>query len=82
MLLSRSTQSNRAPGGYLTPFDPARWDSAREVLGDRAMPVLAEEVGRQAAVIAYNNDFALVLGVAVIVLPLLALFRKPRRVPA
>ncbi|MBK7251000.1 MAG: hypothetical protein IPI06_09020 [Gammaproteobacteria bacterium] len=82
MLLSRSTQSNHARlVEYLTPFDPARWDSAREVLGDRAMPVLAEEVGRQAAVIAYNNDFALVLGVAVIVLPLLALFRKPRPVP-
>lgn len=83
-LLSRSTQMNNARlVEFVTPFDAARWAGAREALGDQTMPALAQEVARQAAVIAYNNDFALVLWVAVIVLPLLTLFRRPqRRAPA
>src|SRR5215469_4084961 len=43
---------------------------------------LNHEVTRQAAMIAYNNDFALMLGVILVSLPLLLLVRSPRRQPA
>ena len=42
---------------------------------------LNHEVTRQAAMIAYNDDFALMLGVILACLPLLLLIRGPRRQP-
>jgi DHA2 family multidrug resistance protein len=42
---------------------------------------LNHEVTRQAAMIAYNDDFALMLGVILASLPLLLLVRGPRRQP-
>ena len=42
---------------------------------------LNHEVTRQAAMIAYNDDFALMLGVVLASLPLLLLVRGPRRQP-
>ena len=42
---------------------------------------LNQEVTRQAAMIAYNDDFALMLGVILVSLPLLLLVRGPRRQP-
>ena len=42
---------------------------------------LNHEVTRQAAMIAYNDDFALMLGVILVSLPLLLLVRGPRREP-
>lgn len=78
-VLARSTQANNARlVEMLTPFDSERWSGARDVLGDQAPALLAQEVARQAAVIAYDNDFALILGVSVLMLPLLLLFRVPR----
>jgi DHA2 family multidrug resistance protein len=42
---------------------------------------LNHEVTRQAAMVAYNDDFALMLGVILASLPLLPLIRGPRRQP-
>ena len=42
---------------------------------------LNHEVTRQAAMVAYNDDFALMLGVILASLPLLLLIRGPRRQP-
>ena len=42
---------------------------------------LNHEVARQAAMIAYNDDFALMLMVILASLPLLLLIRGPRRQP-
>lgn len=77
-LLARSTQTNNARlVEFLTPFDAERWAAVHGVLEEHATPLLVGEVARQAAVIAYNNDFALILAVSVLVVPLLLLFRVP-----
>lgn len=82
-LLTRSSQANNARlVEFLTPFDAQRWEPVRSVLGDQAVPVMAGEVARQAAVIAYDNDFAIIVAIAVLVLPLLLLFRLPKVAPA
>src|SRR5207302_3717670 len=42
---------------------------------------LNAEVTRQAAMVAYINDFALMMVIALVALPLLLLLREPRRSP-
>jgi DHA2 family multidrug resistance protein len=70
---------------HLRPDNPlAQWPylSAPFSLTDPSgIAALNHEVTRQAAMIAYNDDFALMLIVILVSLPLLLLVRTPRRQP-
>jgi DHA2 family multidrug resistance protein len=64
------------------PLAQAPYLSAPFSLTDPSgIAALNHEVTRQAAMIAYNDDFALMLGVILFSLPLLLLVRGPRRQP-
>jgi len=64
------------------PLAQAPYLSAPFSLTDPSgIAALNHEVTRQAAMIAYNDDFALMLGVILACLPLLLLVRGPRRQP-
>lgn len=82
-LLVSNTQVNHALiAEDITPFNralqhgaPARlWDSTSA----HGMALLNEQVTQQARIIAYIDDFKLMLVLAIVVLPLLLLVRTPR----
>ncbi len=85
-LLARNTQINHATlSEHITPFNPvlrlpgvARiWD-----LGDTTgLMTLNAEVTRQAASIAYVNDFLLMMYVMLAAAPILLLLKRPPRIP-
>ena len=79
-LVARGTQVNHAElAERLTPFSttpmPPMWDPATV----QGLAALNAEVTRQAAAIAYLNDFWLMMWLTLAALPLLALFRAPSR---
>lgn len=81
-MLSASARTNHA---YLTEgltaFDSARWaELARDAVGADYARIDAE-MARQAAVIAYSNDYTAMLALIMLTLPLVALLRVPRPAP-
>ena len=70
---------------HLRPDNPlAQWpylSAPYSLTTPSGIAALNHEVTRQAAMIAYNDDFALMLGVILVSLPLLLLVRGPRRQP-
>ncbi len=78
-LVTRYTQINRAElGAHVTAFNagrlPESW-SAGDAVGRAALDA---ELGRQAASIAYINDFKMMTLVALAAMPLVLLIRIPR----
>jgi DHA2 family multidrug resistance protein len=79
-LLTHSIAANQSRlVEYLSVFDTERWTSAVQMLGDRANALLAMQVQQQATVIGYENVFAVISGLALFALPLLLLFKLPKR---
>ena len=80
-LLQHSTQVNHAYlAEHFTPYSAARW----QVLGgppgaDAATGRLVGELARQAAAIAYCNDFYLLGAVTLLALPLVLVLRMRQR---
>ena len=79
-LLGRSTQANQ---GYLsehfTAYAAERWQAAGTLPGaNSATGALLGEIGRQAAAIAYSNDFYLLAICTLVALPLVLLLRVGR----
>jgi MFS transporter, DHA2 family, multidrug resistance protein len=85
-LLTQNTQVNHAAlAERVTPFNPllqlpqiARYWDIHSTAG---LATLNQEVTRQAAMIAYIDDFKLMMIVALAAIPLLLLVRKPARRP-
>ncbi len=83
-VLTRSIQTNHeAIAGSVTSssmavIDPAMADRWSQY-GDAAMRILDLEVTRQAAMIAYLNDFKLMMLVVLAFMPLILLLRPPKR---
>ncbi|AWK85255.1 DHA2 family efflux MFS transporter permease subunit [Azospirillum thermophilum] len=76
-LLSQNTQVNHAVlSEHLTPFNPNM--AGVSTGGAEALASLNAEVTRQAAMIAYLDDFKLMMYVALLVIPMLLLLRRPR----
>jgi DHA2 family multidrug resistance protein len=83
-LLEMNTQVNHAIiAGGITPFTralqsgaPSRFWSPNSIHGTA---MLNQEITRQAQIIAYIDDFKLMLILAIVVLPLLLLTRPPPR---
>ncbi|MES2755014.1 MAG: DHA2 family efflux MFS transporter permease subunit [Pseudomonadota bacterium] len=85
-VLARNIQTNHMElGGRITTYSLDSIDpsitSAFGSLGQTALALLDLEVNRQAAMIAYLNDFKLIMILNLIGLPLLFLMRRPPRKP-
>jgi MFS transporter, DHA2 family, multidrug resistance protein len=79
-LLTHSTAANQSRlVEYFSAFDTERWASAVQMVGDRANALLAMQIQQQATVIGYENVFAVISGLALFALPLLLLFKLPKR---
>ena len=51
---------------------------AKDASSPTGLAVINAEVTRQAALVAYVNDFWIMMAITVLVIPLLVLIRKPR----
>ncbi|MES1151804.1 MAG: DHA2 family efflux MFS transporter permease subunit, partial [Dongia sp.] len=85
-LLSESTQINHAIlAEHVTPFNPMmQWPqlpAAWSLDTTAGMAALNGEVTRQAATIAYLNDFQFMMWVTLAAIPLLVLLRRPGQAP-
>ncbi len=81
VLLARNIQINHAELGerltsYNLPVDPDQL-SAYGVVGESALAAANTIVNREAAMMAYINDFWIMMLVVLATIPLLALLRKP-----
>ncbi|MBS0486402.1 MAG: DHA2 family efflux MFS transporter permease subunit [Proteobacteria bacterium] len=78
-LLARSTQVNHAEiASRLTPFDATVLPHMSGLSAVASLEALNGEVTRQAATIAYLNDFWLMMVLTLVAVPLLALLRPPK----
>lgn len=81
-LLARNIQTSHADlAGGVTPFSTAADPTAVQrlgVAGDSALAMLDAEINRQAAMIAYLDDFHIMMLVTAAALPLVLLLRKGR----
>ncbi len=83
-LLARNIQiSHMEIGGNITSYNQASLDpsiaSIAGEMGQAALAMLDAEVNRQAAMIAYLDDFKLIMILNLVILPLLFLMRRPPR---
>lgn len=81
-MLSRNLQISHADlAGHVTASFTALVDFSTidrfQVLGDAALGIVDAEVNRQAAMVAYIDDFRLMAWVTLAVVPLVALMRRP-----
>jgi DHA2 family multidrug resistance protein len=80
MLVARNTQISHAEiAARITPYSTVVPDFGGGADALRDLALLNAEVTRQAAAIAYINDFWLMMWMALLALPCLLLFRIPRR---
>jgi len=82
-MLARNTQVYRASlVEHITPFNPSLYLPGMAVPGpgaEQALMLFDMEVSRQAAMIAYLNDFRLMMFITLAAIPMLLLLRHPRR---
>lgn len=80
-LLARSTQANQSYlAEHFTAFATHRWQAlGAPPAPDAATTAFVGELTRQAAAIAYSNDFMVLMAVTAVTLPFLLLLRAPRR---
>lgn len=79
-LVARGTQINHAElAARITPYSPNALPSIWNPDSLQSLAALNAEVTRQAAAISYINDFWLMMWLTLAAVPLLALFRIPRR---
>jgi DHA2 family multidrug resistance protein len=79
-LLTRNTQIMHARlGEYVTPYDLARGHLPFDPSTAAGLEAINGTVTQQAAMIAYNNDFKLLLVVTLLTIPLVFLLRGMRR---
>ncbi len=79
-LLSRSSQTNHAElASRITPYGHTPIPAAIDLHSAAGLAALNGEVSRQAAAIAFLNDFWLMMILTIAAIPLLLLFRRPDR---
>jgi DHA2 family multidrug resistance protein len=77
--LAQRTQANHAAfAAYITPYRPAV-SAAYRLSSPQGMAMLNGEVTRQAATLAYLQDFRLMMFLTVAVLPMILLLRAPAK---
>ena len=82
-ILARSTQVNTSYlGEHFSIYDVQRWQATGVVPGANVGTAqLMGEIERQAAAIAYSNDFHVLALATIVVLPLVWLLKPPRGKP-
>ncbi len=82
-ILARSTQVNTSYlGEHFSVYDVQRWQATGVVPGANVGTAqLMGEIERQAAAIAYSNDFHVLALATIVVLPLVWLLKPPRGKP-
>jgi len=80
-LLARSAQVNQSYlAEHFTAYSADRWQAVGATAGaNLATGSLVGEIGRQAAAIAYANDFYLLAACTLVTLPLVLALRKARQ---
>jgi DHA2 family multidrug resistance protein len=79
-LLAQNTQVNHLVlTEHVTPFNPLLDGRPNNLADLTAIASLNAEVTRQAMMIAYLDDFKLMMFVALLAVPMLLLLRNPRR---
>lgn len=63
----------------LSPFDSARWRVLQALVPGHEAEVAINEVSRQATVLAFGNVFYLMMLTALLLIPLVLIFRTPRQ---
>jgi DHA2 family multidrug resistance protein len=82
-LLSRSSQINHAElASRITPYGHVPMPAGIDLHSAAGLAALNGEVSRQAAAIAFLNDFWLMMILTLAAIPLLLLFRRPDRTAA
>jgi DHA2 family multidrug resistance protein len=79
-MLARSSQINQSYlGEHFTPYAAERWQAIGAEPGNNlATGALLGEIGRQAAAIAYSNDFYLLAAATIAALPLMLVLKPDR----
>jgi len=76
-ILTRSSQANHARlVEFMSVFDTEKWRLVHALFGSRAEAIVASEISRQAAMIAYINDFTVLLILTLGGIPLVLLMRR------
>jgi len=83
VLLTRNTQINHAElSTHINPFNPALQAIPGAAQGDATALTMADQlVNQQALMIAYVDDFKLMMLVTLAAMPLVLLLRMPKRAP-
>jgi DHA2 family multidrug resistance protein len=83
-LLTRNTQVMHAQlAEHVTPYGgPMHIQPPGDLTSAHGLALMNASVSGQAAMIAYNNDFKLMMILTLCVIPLIALVRKPPSYPA
>jgi DHA2 family multidrug resistance protein len=78
--LVNSTKQNQARlVESMGTFDVDKWRSVFDVAGDDSVGVVTDQIARQAAAIAYANDFSMILFVVLLMVPTVFFVRLPGR---
>jgi DHA2 family multidrug resistance protein len=78
-VLSRGSQTNHAElASRITPYGHSPLPAGIDLTSSAGLAALNGEVSRQAAAIAFLNDFWLMMILTIAAIPLLLLFRRPR----
>jgi DHA2 family multidrug resistance protein len=64
---------------YFSSLDLARWRTLEALVPGHEAEVASNEISRQSAVLAFGNVFYLMMLAALLLIPLVFLFRKPHR---
>jgi len=76
-ILTRSSQANHARlVEFMSVFDTEKWRQVHALFGSGAEAIVANEISRQAALIAYINDFSVLLFLGLAGIPLVLLMRR------
>jgi len=77
-ILTRSSQANHARlVEFMSVFDTEKWRLVHALFGPGAEAIMASEISRQAALIAYINDFSVLLILGLAGIPLVLLMKRP-----
>jgi DHA2 family multidrug resistance protein len=83
-LTSKTTEMRARLAESVTPFNQALADPAAALLdpkSDTGRALLEQIVGQQAAIIAYDNNFKLMMVVTLLAFPLIVLVRAQKALP-
>jgi DHA2 family multidrug resistance protein len=81
--LVNSTKQNHARlVESMSMFDTEKWRSVFDIAGSDSSAMMTDQIARQAATIAYSNDFSMILLVVLLMIPTVFFVSLPKRAAA